>query len=161
MKRKQGKNHGFSNTRLYVIWTGMKARCNNPKEKAYKYYGAKGVKICSEWEYDFLEFRKWALDNGYNDTLTIERVDVSGNYEPQNCIWITKEAQQKNKTSTLYYEYFGFYLRLKDWAKIYNIDYQTLYRRLYGGWDFEKALLTPLNIEKINKRYKQKEEMYE
>lgn len=154
MKRKKGKNHGFSNTRLYTTWCGMKARCNNPNEKVYKYYGGKGIKLATEWENDFLQFRQWALQNGYSDNLTIERIDVSGNYCPENCKWITKIEQQKNKTTTLYYEYMGFILKLKEWAMIYDIDYQTLYRRIYGGWDFEKALLTPIASNKINKRYK-------
>lgn len=161
MRRKQGKNHGFSNTRLYATWCGIKARCNNPKEKAYKYYGGKGIKIYPEWEFDFLNFKKWAEHTGYNDSLTIERKDVNKDYCPDNCNWITKEAQQRNKSNTLYYEYFGFNMRLKDWAKIYNLNYLLLYRRLKKGWDFEKAINTPVDKNKWNNVYKEKGVAYE
>lgn len=159
--KKHGKNHGFSNTRLYTTWCGIKARCKNPKEKAYKYYGAKGIKICPEWEYNFLEFKNWAEHSGYKENLTIERKDVNKDYCPENCTWIAKEEQQTNKSNTLYYEFLGFNMRLKEWAKLFGIDYQTLYRRIYSGWDFEKALYTPVDKTKWNNIYKEKGVSYE
>jgi len=89
--------HGYSHgDRLYNIWNGIKDRCRNPNKKTYKFYGGKGIKICKEWQDDFLSFRKWALNSGYKDDLTIDRIDNDGNYEPNNCQWLTlKENTDK------------------------------------------------------------------
>lgn len=90
--------HGEHNTRLYRIWKGMKARCINPNTKSYqKWYGAKGVKICDEWKYNYWVFRNWAILHGYKDNLSIDRIDPYGNYEPSNCRWATVEEQAQNK----------------------------------------------------------------
>ena len=83
--------------RLYRIWQGMKSRCYYPKNKCYHCYGGRGIKICDEWHHNFDAFANWALANGYNDSLSIDRVDVNGNYEPSNCRWATNEEQQRNK----------------------------------------------------------------
>lgn len=83
------ERHGGKYSRLYTIWAGMKKRCNNPNHMHYKYYGGKGVKVCAEWETSFEPFRDWALSNGYRDDLTIDRIDSSGDYTPNNCQWIT------------------------------------------------------------------------
>lgn len=88
--------HGMSKTRLYRTWGGMKKRCYNKNVKSYKYYGAKGVTIHSDWHV-FEKFMKWALANGYESDLTIERMDPFGNYEPSNCKWIPKSEQAKNR----------------------------------------------------------------
>ena len=77
-------------TRLYGIWCGMKRRCNNPKCESYKYYGERGITVCDEWKNDFAAFRDWAMANGYDDTLTIDRIDNDGDYCPENCQFITK-----------------------------------------------------------------------
>ncbi|MCR6112727.1 hypothetical protein HXA35_20565 [Bacillus sp. A301a_S52] len=92
------KTHGLTGTRLYRIWSGMKARCYNKNRKSYKTYGALGVSVCEEWK-DFEPFYKWAMNNGYKSNLTIERIDPYGNYEPSNCTWIPFEEQAKNKRS--------------------------------------------------------------
>ena len=87
---------GKNATRLYRIWTGMRNRCNNPNNHNYVYYGSRGISVCEEWD-DYLTFKIWALKNGYNDNLTIDRIDVNGNYTPHNCRWITQSEQCKNK----------------------------------------------------------------
>ena len=94
--------HGGTHTRLYKIWCGMKDRCRNPNSKIYKHYGGRGVSVCSEWK-DFAAFRDWAMSNGYEDGLTIDRIDVNGNYEPSNCRWADKFVQMNNMTSNHYY----------------------------------------------------------
>lgn len=88
--------HGGSYTRLYHIWDGMKQRCNNPKNKAYVWYGMKGVKLDSSWE-DFIVFRDWALNAGYADNLTIDRIDSNKNYSPDNCEWVTGSENSKRR----------------------------------------------------------------
>ena len=95
---KGNTRHGGYKTRLYRIWTNMKTRCFNRENKLYQWYGALGVKVCSEW-LDYATFERWALTNGYRDDLTIERINPHGNYEPTNCVWIPLRDQNKNKRS--------------------------------------------------------------
>ena len=88
--------HGGKHTRLYRIWSNMKTRCNNPKTRAYKWYGAVGISVCSEW-LNFENFKNWALKSGYEENLTIERVNPFKDYEPSNCTWIPINEQRKNQ----------------------------------------------------------------
>lgn len=88
--------HGHCGTRLYRIWKGMKSRCMIPSSTDYKWYGARGIKVCKEWK-EFEPFAKWAKESGYSDTLTLERIDNDGNYCPQNCTWATISEQNKNR----------------------------------------------------------------
>lgn len=89
--------HKKTNTRLYSIWSNMKQRCTNPKLPRYKDYGLRGITVCREWLEDFNYFYEWAMKNGYDDNLTIDRINNDGNYEPSNCRWITNKEQQLNK----------------------------------------------------------------
>lgn len=89
--------HGGRHTRLFSIWSSMKTRCYNPKSKSYRYYGEKGVSICPEWLHDFGAFQKWAIANGYQDDLTIDRINVDGDYCPENCRWATWHEQRMNQ----------------------------------------------------------------
>lgn len=91
--------HGHRHERLYWVWLGIKQRCTNPKSKDYPHYGGRGIKRCPEWN-DYAMFREWAMNNGYAPGLTIERLDVNGNYCPENCAWIPKAEQGKNTTRT-------------------------------------------------------------
>ncbi len=91
------KNETYHQTRLYRIYHCMKERCYNVKNTAYKYYGGRGITICAEWLNDFQAFYKWAIANGYSETLTIDRVNVNGIYEPNNCRWATRAEQVKNR----------------------------------------------------------------
>jgi hypothetical protein len=90
------ENYGFVGSRLYNIWVGMRKRCYTSTSRAYKYYGGRGICICEDWT-RFIVFMNWAINNGYRDNLTIDRIDVNGNYTPNNCRWITIQEQQKNK----------------------------------------------------------------
>ena len=91
------KKHGDRGTRLYSIWSSMKNRCYNQKQQNYKWYGGRGITVCEEWKNDYMTFKKWALENGYNDTLSIDRIDNNGNYEPSNCRFITMKEQATNR----------------------------------------------------------------
>ena len=89
--------HGNKHSRLYRIWCGMKSRCCNPNVPFYKYYGGKGIAVCEEWQNDFQSFFGWSMANGYEDHLTIDRIDNDGNYEPSNCRWVSVAVQNRNK----------------------------------------------------------------
>lgn len=97
-----GTKHYGAKTRLYAVWAGMKARCYNKNCIGYKHYGGRGITICDEWKSDFSKFREWALAHGYDDKAkfgkcTIDRIDVTGNYEPSNCRWVDMKIQNRNK----------------------------------------------------------------
>lgn len=137
--------------RLHEIWIGIKERCNNPQNFVYKNYGGRGIKICEEWNdihggYD--AFYEWAMNNGYSDELSIDRIDVNGDYHPENCRWANNYVQSLNKRNTLYLTYKGIKKPLMEWAKEYNIPYRRLKERIKSGWDIEKALTTPkINVQ--------------
>lgn len=135
------KTHGKTNTRLYHIWQRMKSRCYYSKDNRYQYYGGRGIAVCDEWKDDFMAFYKWAIDNGYRDNLTIDRIDVDGNYEPSNCRWATNNEQAKNKTNNKYYTINGKTYCLKEWCKILNINYKKVWVRLNQlNWTIERVL---------------------
>lgn len=94
----QPLKHGMCKTRIYQCWADMKRRCNNQNSPFYHRYGGRGIKVCDDWNKDFLCFYKWAMENGYRDNLSLDRIDNDGNYEPANCKWSTQHEQSMNKT---------------------------------------------------------------
>ena len=94
---KHGGTHHRWNEALYNTWLRMKDRCRNPNASNWKYYGGRGISVCSEWKTDYAKFRSWALSHGYKKGLSIDRIDVNGNYSPDNCRWVTMAEQQRNK----------------------------------------------------------------
>ena len=126
--------HGKYKTRLYSIYAAMKDRCFNKKSRAYKYYGGRGITVCDEWKNDFMNFYNWAISNGYKDDLSIDRIDVNGNYEPNNCRWATYLQQANNTRKCVYIEYNNEKHTISEWARILHIDKETMRARLskYG-----------------------------
>lgn len=133
--------HGYANKeRLYETWKNMKRRCYDHKNKRYEQYGGRGIIVCKEWLDDYINFRTWAMANGYNDTLTIDRINVNGNYEPGNCRWSTMREQQNNVTRNRILEYNGNRKTMAEWAKEYNILYSKFNKRIQMGWNIEKII---------------------
>ena len=95
--RKAKTKHGMKGTRIYRILQAMRQRCRNSNVPCFKYYGGRGIAVCDEWEKSFQSFYDWSIANGYSDELTIDRIDVNGNYEPSNCRWVSMAEQNKNK----------------------------------------------------------------
>lgn len=139
------KKHGMAGSRIYITWQNMKDRCFNDKNIGFKNYGGRGITVCPEWKSSFEAFYKWALSSGYSDSLTIDRIDVNGNYEPGNCRWVSFEEQMNNKRNSRFITYKGITKTIAEWADEYGIEYDTLHARIkYYGWPIEKALTTPV-----------------
>lgn len=114
--------YGCRTNRLYTIWRGIKARCLNANAPNYTYYGGRGISICDEWLHSFDLFQSWALNNGYSNELTIDRVDVNGNYCPENCKWSTVTQQNNNKRNNRYLTINGRIQTLSEWCREYRAD---------------------------------------
>lgn len=139
------QTHGYANKeRLYDIWKNMKRRCYDKSNKRYENYGGKGVIVCDEWKNDYLSFRKWAYANGYNDELTIDRIDVNGNYEPSNCKWSSWKEQMNNQTRNRFLAYKGKTMTMSQWAELLGLTYGAMNHRVQRGWSMERIVNTPL-----------------
>lgn len=140
---KNTRKHGESDTRLYTIWSSIKSRCYNKKNNRYQQYGNRGIAVCNEWKDNFAAFKEWAMTNGYDDTLTIDRINVNGNYECTNCRWISQKEQQRNKRSNKILEYKGKKMSLAEAAEKSGINYATLKGR-YNRGDRGERLFRPV-----------------
>ena len=127
------KKHGLTYRRIYTIWASMKQRCLNPNNTHYKIYGGRGIGVCDEWKNDVAAFEKWALINGYDDNLTLDRIDVNGNYEPSNCRWISLREQQRNRQDNILVKYNKKLMCLKDASEESGIKWTTLFTRYKKG----------------------------
>ena len=135
--------HGQSKSKLYHVWQGIKRRCYSLNSKAYKDYGGRGIIVCDSWKTNFQNFQTWAMNNGYKEGLTIERINVNGNYEPNNCTWIPLKKQNMNRRTTHYLTYNGETLSITEWARITGIPRKTISQRINNyHWTVEKALTT-------------------
>ena len=150
---KRKTKHGFSPSgnleRLYKVWASMKERTTNPNAPNYKYYGEMGVSVCDEWLADYAVFRKWALENGYDEganfgKCTIDRIDPSGNYCPSNCRWVGMRTQGNNRRNSRIIEHDGISLTAAQWARKLGMKHSVLGMRLSSGWSEERALTQPV-----------------
>lgn len=126
--------HGMAKkTKLYGVWKAMKQRCSNPNNKDYYDYGGRGITVCESWKKDYLEFHNWAYDNGYEEGLTLDRIDVNDGYKPSNCIWATMAKQANNKRNTIRVEVEDTLYTLTELSNIYGIDRNIIEARYYRG----------------------------
>lgn len=140
--------HGLTKTKLYSVWGTMKDRCYSENSPQYKDYGGRGIRICDEWRYDFLAFHKWAHENGYREGLTIERKNVDGNYCPENCCWIPRAEQSRNRTNCHYITYKGETKTLSEWSRELGIDRECVRNQEKKLGSGEKAIEHILNSPK-------------
>ena len=128
--------------RLWKIWVGMRRRCN---DKGDPLYGGRGISVCEAWMY-YQPFKVWALENGYADELSIDRIDPNGDYEPSNCRWVAMKEQQRNRRSNKMLEFNGKTLSVAEWAEITGISATVIYARVDRlGWTAERALSEPVH----------------
>ena len=132
--------HHMRHTKLYSKYAGILRRCYNQNEKCYKNYGGRGIKVCDEWKDSFMPFYEWAMENGYEDGLTIDRIDNDGDYCPDNCRWVDNATQANNRRSNLLYTMNGKTMNLTQWCKEYDLSFHTVRQRIKNGWPFEEAI---------------------
>lgn len=149
------ERHGMSDSndksikRLYTIWGHMKNRCSNETCSDYKNYGGRGIRICNEWIV-FPNFYSWAITHNYSDDLTLDRINVNGNYCPENCRWATTKQQCNNTRFNRFLTYNNCTKTMQEWCDIFDLKIQVVYDRLRIGWSVERALTTPVR-KKIKK----------
>ena len=135
--------HNPSHYRLYHIWFDMKRRCYQKQNKRWEKYGGRGIEVCPEWLNNFQAFFDWSMSNGYADNLTIDRINMDGDYSPDNCRWADIIQQANNRSNNHYITYHGVTKTMMEWSKDMKLNYSTLRRRIRAGWDVEDALERP------------------
>lgn len=143
-KYEKQTKHAKKGTRLYAVWNSMKQRCLNKNHKSYKQYGGRGIKVCKDW-LEFMPFYDWAMANGYDETAdfmqcTIDRIDVNGNYEPNNCRWVNQKKQGENTRTVHKIEYNGETHCLSEWARILKIERKALEYKLKKGLSLKEII---------------------
>lgn len=140
--------HKQSRTPLYHIWETMRLRCSSPNNKKYYMYGARGIKVCDEWFNNFIAFRDWSLSHGWEQGLTLDRIDNNAGYSPDNCRWTTHAVQQRNTRRNVYITYQGKTQILADWCTELGLKYKVIQTRIVNGWDKVRALTEPIRKPK-------------
>lgn len=146
--------HGGFGTRLHRIYRGMWQRCYDKKVSQYPRYGGRGICICNDWlgEDGFIKFREWSYANGYNDSLTIDRIKNDGNYSPDNCRWCTPKEQQNNTSRNVRLKVDGKTHTMAEWADITGINRATIRSRHRAGWNDYDIIHTPVDSRKATKK---------
>lgn len=142
--------HKETGSKLYQVWAAMRKRCRNPHDKNYDRYGGRGIKVCDEWNHDYVAFRDWAYANGYEQGLEIDRINNDGNYEPSNCKWSTHKEQCNNRNSNVWIEYNGERKQVSEWCETLDIPYTAMCARVLNGWTAEEILNTPYKTRRTN-----------
>lgn len=137
---KTGTKHGGCGTRLYRIWHTMRARCKYDSHIESANYKQRNIAVCHDWNNSFENFRRWAIDAGYKETLTLDRIDVNGNYEPQNCRWVSYKTQNNNKRNNRVLTINGESKTVTQWSEISGVNRYTIYKRLNRGVNPEAAV---------------------
>lgn len=155
--KKQAVTHKGSNDRLYRIWSGMRSRCGNETHSSYHNYGARGIMVCEEWEHSYPAFKKWAIENGYDENAkrgdcTLDRIDVNGNYCPENCRFISNAEQCNNTRRNHLVTLNGETKTFTQWLNEIGIERSTVYGRIDRGWPIYEAFFTPVNSREHWKR---------
>lgn len=140
LNSKRLKTHGENSTHLYWVWSGIIQRCTNPKNKGFPIYGGRGICICDEWRYSFPAFRLWALVNGYEDGLSIDRIDNNGDYCPDNCRWTDRRTQNSNKRNNHRITFNGKTQTVTEWAEELKTSHEVICRRAARNWPLDKPL---------------------
>lgn len=141
-QRKKYTRHGMHGTREYKIWSGMRRRCVDPRYPGYLHYGARGITVCQRWDEAFENFYA-DLGPCPGPEYSLDRIDPTDDYCPENCRWATREEQENNKIDTVFYEMHGEVLSLKQWAQRLGMAPNSLLHRIRVGWPLEEALTTP------------------
>lgn len=136
------RTHGLSNTPLWNSWRNMVKRTTDPKDTNYSYYGGRGISVCSEWRQSFEAFVR-DMGPTHGDGLTLDRIDVNGNYEPTNCRWATPLEQGRNKRNNRLLTFRGETMPLSAWAERVGVHHTVIRARLRNGWSVERALTAP------------------
>lgn len=137
--------NGKRASRLYNIWLGMRQRCTNSNKPCYSLYGGRGIYVDHCWD-NYLAFKEWAIESGYSDGLTLDRIDVNGGYSPSNCRWATQKEQMRNTRKNHLIDFNGEVKTLAEWAEEAGLPYHTLKRRINNyGFTIEEALTIPAN----------------
>lgn len=139
------RTHGESNTRLFRIWTGVKNRCYNVNEPSYKNYGSRGISVCAAWLNSYEVFRDWALANGYDENApygecTLDRIDVNGDYCPENCRWVNLKIQANNKTTNHFIDYRGERHTIAEWSALLSVPKYIIHAGLRAGKPFAEIV---------------------
>ncbi len=129
--------------RIWRVWSHMVCRCHNEKSDSFKNYGGRGISVCDEWRNDFSKFLDWSVKNGHDFSLTIDRINNDGNYEPSNCRWADKEVQSNNKSTNHYVVINGVKKTLTQWAKENGLNINMVCKRIMRGMSDELAVTTP------------------
>jgi len=145
--------------KLYRVWKSIKERCYLESYINAERYSKRGIKVCDEWLYSYNNFKEWALNNGYNQNLRIDRIDNNGNYQPNNCRFVTNQENVNNREITFIIDYNGQKIPFMDLMRIKNIDemhYMTIRRRIKRGWNHNKAIDTPIKNGNYKNRFNTK-----
>ena len=142
--RKNATIHGDSHKRLHNIWSGMRARCYNINDYHFKWYGGRGITMCDSWRNDYVEFKSWAMKNGYDGNLSIDRIDNDGQYSPENCRWVTPTVQCNNTRRNHFIEIDGERRTITEWSNTSGIKQATIRKRLKLGWNNRDAVFCEL-----------------